>query len=368
MLEKKRTYYKIVNYLIRRFQERELIPSIEERNALWQEICREADKAESFRRKRLHARIFSIGTAASFIAVILSASWILFSKDRSANIEDIAVKLLSETHIRETSNHSLLVISPDEIIPLQNHTKVEYSADGEVSLNSQNKKNQVTKNKATQSQYNQIIVPKGQHTCLRLADGSELHINSGSKVVYPSEFNGKQREIFIDGEIFIDVKQDEKQPFYVKTSSFEVKVLGTAFNVCAYSQTSSAEVVLLRGCVQIKDKEGNNMKLQPNQLAQIENKRLSDKREVDANAYVSWTRGLLFLKNETLENLLPKLEQYYGISITCDESAKGLDIHGCLDINCPLSEVLNRISISAPIRIEEENGNYHIHTEKEPDV
>lgn len=359
MQKQKHTYYKAIRYLINRFQRNEYKPSQQEMEMLWQKICTEADLQESVRRKRIRFRILSAGIAASLIVAVLSGPWSPFRQ--TTDIEEAASRLLATAGSAPTSEQPLLVIAPDRIIPLQNHTKVEYAANGQVSLKSANEVKQVEKEKDEPQAYNQIIVPKGQHTRLQLADGSELHINSGSKVVYPSAFTGNRREIFVDGEIYIDVKQNEKQPFYVKTANFEVRVLGTAFNVCAYSQDPLAEVALLRGRVQIEDKKGGSLELVPDQLAQIKDQRLNGKRTVDASSYISWTQGLLQLKGEPLGNLLSKLEHYYGATIICDNDVKDLDIHGCLDVNCTLPEVLERIAITASIRIEVKDGNYYIH-------
>lgn len=355
---------RVVRYLIRCFQREEATPSAEDRDALWLKICQEADRNAELRRRSVRLRWMAWGVAAS-VGVILSVGFFArYMQEDMPDIEEVAVSLLSESRSEELEQ-PLLVMAPDRVIPLRNHTKVEYSSDGQVSLKS---KNEISRVEAVEKKvdsrkvaYNTIIVPKGKHTRLQLADGSELHINSGSRVVYPSEFTGDTREIFVDGEIYIDVKPDKARPFYVKTSAFEVSVLGTAFDVYAYSQTSKAEVVLVRGRVRIGDKSGGTMELVPNQLARIEDKRLAAKETVDAESYVSWTRGLLQLDGEPLGSLLSKLEQYYGAVVTCDDAVKDLDIHGCLDINCTLAEVLERIAITASLRIEAVGDGYHIH-------
>lgn len=359
MQDKKQKYYKIARYLISRFQYNEHRASQEEKDFLWQEICKEANRQQDLRRKRIWT--ISIGVAASIFIAFISTPSIISFLEKNGGIEDIASQMLALSDSCMTAKQPLLVISPDQIIPLQNHTKVEYTTNNQVSLRTTNEVKKIEKEKDETKSYNQIIVPKGQHTRLQLADGSELYINSGSKVIYPSEFSGNRREIFVDGEIFIDVKRNESQPFYVKTSDFEVKVLGTAFNVCAYSQFSSAEVVLLRGRVQIEDKQGECLELQPDQLAEIKHKQLTGKRTVDAKSYIGWTKGLMELKGEPLGHLLSKLKHYYGVTIICDDEVKDRDIHGCLDINYTLREVLDRIAITASIRVEEKDGIYYIH-------
>ena len=356
---------RVVRYLIRRFRREEVTPSAEDRDDLWLKICQEADRNAELRRRSVRLRWMAWGVAASVVVILSVGFFARYMQEDTPDIEEVAVSILSESRSEELEQ-PLLVMAPDRVIPLQNHTKVEYSSNGQVSLKSENGSDRVEKvekkeEDRRQVAYNTIIVPKGKHTRLQLADGSELHINSGSRVVYPSEFTGNTREVFVDGEIYIDVKPDKARPFYVKTSAFEVSVLGTAFDVCAYSRDPVAEVVLVRGRVRIGDKSGGTMELVPNQLARIEDKRLAAKETVDAESYVSWTRGLLQLDGEPLESLLSKLEQYYGVIVTCDEAVRGLDIHGSLDINCTLAEVLERIAITASLWIETVGDGYHIH-------
>ena len=91
--------------------------------------------------------------------------------------------------------------------------RISYSQEGEASVNEQQ-----VESKPQKTEYNQLIVPKGKTSRLVLADGTSLYVNAGTKVVYPSVFEGKSREIYVDGEIFIDVKKDTEKPFIVKTS------------------------------------------------------------------------------------------------------------------------------------------------------
>lgn len=75
-----------------------------------------------------------------------------------------------------------------------------------------------------EQEYNQIVVPKGKYTHLTLSDGSTVHINSGTRVVYPRAFSGNHREIYVEGEVCLNVTKNEKLPFVVKTTSFDVGI------------------------------------------------------------------------------------------------------------------------------------------------
>ena len=105
---------------------------------------------------------------------------------------------------------------------MDNNAQVTYSATGQVQVNS----NKLTEDDGKEA-YNQIIVPKGKRSQIVLADNSKIWINSGSKVIYPRTFEGKYREIYVEGEVYLKVAHDTSKPFIVNTSGFEVSVLGT---------------------------------------------------------------------------------------------------------------------------------------------
>ena len=208
----------------------------------------------------------------------------------------------------------------------------------------------------------ELVVPMGEHMSLELADGSSLRLNSGTRVIYPRSFdNSPEREIYVDGEIFIDVQPDAEHPFIVRTAGFEVEVLGTAFNVNAYSEDSHAEVTLVRGSVRITDRAERIMQLEPDQQAVLNDGGLSEKRSVDARKYVSWTDGVMIFEGEALENVMDRLERYYGVNIIREDSIK-ISITGSLDLNDSLAEVLERISVIAPIRVSRNEDGYHVYS------
>ena len=121
-----------------------------------------------------------------------------------------------------------------------------------------------------------IDVPKGQRVYITLADGTEAWLSPRTKVKVPNQFNKKNRVIKLDGEGYFSVAKDAKHPFIVQTKKYDVKVLGTKFNVFAYSESPRFETDLVEGSVQVYDRENqeNNVILSPNEKAYLENNRL----------------------------------------------------------------------------------------------
>lgn len=355
-MENKHRKFRIFRKLVLYFKAHEIVPPAEEIDKMWNSVSRiivESDKVVRYRRSLMKMASVS---AAAILLVVFGLS-IADKLKKEQNISDIAFELAV---VDDTGDEIQLIMSPHKVISIKKTATVTYSPDGTVLVDKEKVSDQTEERSKEEEQYNQLIVPKGKHTMLQLADGSVLHINSGSRVVYPRSFSGKRREIFVNGEIYIDVRRNQSVPFIVKTSRFEVEVLGTAFNVNAYVEDSVSQVVLLRGSVKIKDSFQKTMTLSPNELASIHKGTIGNKRSVVASDYIAWTRGLLILNAEPLGNVLQKLERYFDIGISFDPAVKKMPMHGNLDLNCPLTEILRRIAVTAPVNYKKIETGFYI--------
>lgn len=212
------------------------------------------------------------------------------------------------------------------------------------------------------TEYSQLVVPKGKRSRLILSDGTILHVNSGTKVVYPNRFMGDAREIYVNGEVFLDVTHNEKQPFIVRTSEIAVRVLGTKFNVQAYEEDAETQVVLASGAVQITSNENSKkIDLTPSQMYDNKAGQTSVIR-VDVDKYISWVQGILYAEDERLDVLMTKLSRYYGEEILFDEGLANQKCTGKVDLKNDLGEVLNGFTFSFRIKVEQENGTYRVST------
>jgi ferric-dicitrate binding protein FerR (iron transport regulator) len=183
-----------------------------------------------------------------------------------------------------------------------------------------------------------------------------MHINAATRVIYPRTFRKDKREIFVDGEVYLDVAHRENQPFIVQTDKFNIEVKGTAFDVNAYSDESRSAVVLLRGKVLIHDSHNDQILMQPDELVAVDDGRIVDKKQVDASEYIAWTQSLIILHGDPLEEVCRKLQRFYGVPVRADASCAETLIYGKLDVSTPLTEVLRRISVATPLHYQEQNG------------
>ena len=167
----------------------------------------------------------------------------------------------------------------------------------------------------------QIHVPTGQHVEIMLADGSKVWLNSGSTLTFPSKFNGKKRMVELDGEGFFEVKSDKEHPFIVSTSKYQVKAVGTSFNIYDYQDSPQFEAALLNGKVEVTTnaKKSSVVILTPNQRAALCQGVLKVKPIENANNYL-WRKGILYF-NEPLLEVFDRLQEYYDIEFQIRNSS-----------------------------------------------
>jgi ferric-dicitrate binding protein FerR (iron transport regulator) len=162
--------------------------------------------------------------------------------------------------------------------------------------------------------YKELTAPAGQRMQLKLADGSMIWLQGGSKLRYPVSFTGNTRELFLEGEAYFDVTHRDKQPFLVHTGRVITKVLGTAFNIQAYNQQLTVAVV--SGKVSVAEGNAALGIVVANQFLEYhpENKQVT-LRDTIAGNMVAWTKGELILDNVTMEDAAITIGRWYNVEI-----------------------------------------------------
>ena len=166
-----------------------------------------------------------------------------------------------------------------------------------------------------------VIVPAGQRAELLLADGTKVWLNSRSKLKFPDRFQKDARNVELDGEGYFEVIHLEDAPFTVHTSRYDVKVLGTEFNVKAYNGKNQFETSLLKGSVEVSNvNKSQTVRLKPDEQVVREGDQLVCSTIQDKN-YFRWKEGLLCLDDESIGGLIDKLELYYDVKIIVQQAS-----------------------------------------------
>lgn len=293
----------------------------------------------------------TLAIAACIIAIVILVPFFINKEDIQQNDMTTFIQTLPEPDFTATTTK--LILSDSSTVSLSNkESSIQYDkeaikADG----------NLILKEKA--AVYNQLIIPYGKRSVLTFSDGTKAWVNAGSKLVYPTEFSKDKREIYVDGEVYIEVFEDTKRPFVVNTQDMRVKVLGTKFNVSAYKIDKEKSVVLLSGSVNVSSKKYNSeLTLTPNQKYLVQEDSYKVKT-VDAENYTSWTKGLYIFESEKLKNILIRLERYYGVRIKCDDTIEDLKCSGKLDLKEDLNKLLTELARALSTEYKKEtDGSY----------
>ncbi len=163
----------------------------------------------------------------------------------------------------------------------------------------------------------QRFTAMGEDAIVALPDGSKVHLNSGSILLYPSRFASKERKVYLSGEAFFEVTKDKTHPFIVNTQYLRMKVLGTKFNVSAYPADKKAQTTLKTGRVEVTVETTNKKYiLNPNdQLTYTCGNNSTVLSKVKTSYYTEWSAGSLSINDEPLSTVIEKLERYYNVKI-----------------------------------------------------
>ena len=175
----------------------------------------------------------------------------LFNNKNSINITSPN----EDTIVLEHEDGNFEIISEGKVVEIVN-SKGEVIGKQEGNRLIYNDSNTNSNTDSEELIYNQLTVPYGKRFELELSDGTIAHLNAGSSLKYPVKFlNEGKREVFLVGEIFLDVAKDAKRPFTISTSeNLDIQVLGTQFNVSNYPEDATTEVVLVEGSVGVASK------------------------------------------------------------------------------------------------------------------
>lgn len=197
----------------------------------------------------------------------------------------------------------------------------------------------------------EIQSPVGSRTQFQLPDGTQGWLNSGSSIKYPVNFM-KHRNVEISGEVWFDVVHCKSKEFRVITPYFDVKVLGTRFNVITYDDETTAEVILEKGKVLVlgKDQEVKE-ELRPDQHL-VFNKSTKEiiKTSIDSKNYTSWKDGLLIFKNVPMSEIARRLERKYNTEIILHGDSLKSSIFRATFQDENLEEICKMLATVAPIK------------------
>ena len=201
--------------------------------------------------------------------------------------------------------------------------------------------------------YHSLEIPKGGEYRLQLADGSRIWLNSESSLRYPVKFGLHRREIFLSGEIYLEVIPDTQRPFIVHTANRTIKVLGTRFNVRNYPTDSLWSTTLVEGKIQIGHNDTTYILKPGEQYTASRQEGRPQISSVNPALYTSWISGKIIFHNERLEEIIRQLQRWYDFEVFyTDPQLKGLHFGGAINKYNSFQVVLKYLERTADLHFD----------------
>lgn len=291
--------------------------------------------------------------AAMVLLIVGSAFWLL--KDR----QTIPAEVQKIAEIQDTldKNKIQLKLEDGTIIDLQGgEGKQEIYGRNFVADN----KSHVLSYHADSSRivrqlvYNEIYVPKGGEYRLVLSDSTVIYLNSMTSVRYPVVFGNNERVIELRGQAYLEVAKDTLRPFIVKTSAYDVRVLGTKFDISAYDDDNKVLTTLVEGLVKIAGDENSiEETLKPGEQLLFDKKdKITVVSQVDVSYCIAWKEGKFRFRDIPLEELMKIAARWYDIEVIYLEPEVKNYLFGC---NFGRHETIDPL-----LRIFERNGKVNV--------
>jgi len=207
------------------------------------------------------------------------------------------------------------------------------------SLSNLSNEQSSTKGSEIQTVYNTIQTPVGGKFQLNLADGSKVWLNSASSLRFPVFFSGDTREVELKGEAYFEVSKNADKKFSVRSGNQTVEVLGTHFNINAYSDEPAITTTLIEGAVRVIELNTKKSQiLKPGEQSKVDRDiRIQIK---DTQAEVAWKDGYFYFENASIETVMRQLGRWYGITARYEAVLPENHFEGAIATNLTLLEVL----------------------------
>lgn len=288
------------------------------------------------------------GWAAAAMVIVVGAVWLFSNQQKANNTPQVAITPADiqpgkEGAVLTLADGSKVVLDSlgNGLISTQSGTKVVLK-DGVVSYEPLQKDAAIA--------YNSIATPKGRQFSILLPDGSRAWLNAESSLRYPTAFSGNERRVEVSGEAYFEVAHNADKPFRVSIGAgTEVEVLGTSFNVNAYTNENAINTTLLEGKVKMKSAGKGELLLRPGQQARLPGNNANGialETEVDTDKVMAWKNGLFNFDGAGIEEVMRQLERWYDIEVVYEKGIPDIIFGGKLRKDVSLSGVLKSLEES----------------------
>lgn len=346
--EQNRIYFeKAKSYINRYYSGNE--ERIIDKEEAWNEFLTHTRKVKSGENLRIRMLKY-----AAIIAIPLLCSWLAYTF--IANRQESEPQTTAKAEIFPGETKAVLILGDGKEIILSESFRQDTVArennviinhlDNGLQYNSQGENNRI-------ASQNTIITPRGGEYQVTLSDGTRITLNAESKLIFPVEFPENTRKVQLIGEAYFDVTHNEKAPFIVETQAGQIKVLGTIFNISAYSNDDIIQTTLVKGSVSfIKPEYSEGQIIKPGeQITYHKANQTIQIQQVNTDIYCSWREGMFILEAQRLEDMMKRIARWYDVEVFFqNQEARDLIFTGDLEKYEKCDVILKIIELSTNVR------------------
>lgn len=288
---------------------------------------------------------YAIAASIALLLVSFAAFFIIGEPRGHQNVDSVS------TDIAPGGNKALLTLSNGSVISLndikdgetvqQKGAQIVKAADGLLTYTVAPAQD----GKVHEPQFNTITTPKGGQYQIILPDGTKVWLNAASSLSYPTSFFDYERKVELDGEGYFEVAKNDGMPFKVKTNDQEIVVLGTHFNIKAYSDDSMTKTTLLEGLVEVHPNtnisdSGGEVVLKPGEQSIVSRNNRIRVTKVNASSEVAWKSGVFSFRGADIQNVMSELSRWYDVDVEFEGELPDIKLWGEMDRNVTASEAL----------------------------
>lgn len=283
---------------------------------------------------------------AASVALLLGVGYLTMKQTES--FTNFGIGTENSVVEKSTPNNDVVLTLSDGSIVVLNDKKSGVVANQENVVITKDKDGQIrydenNKPRNGKVSFNTLVTPNGKTFQIELPDGTNVWMNAGSSLKYPTYFEGDDRSVVLTGEAYFEVAHNAQMPFKVFSNGQEVEVLGTHFNIRAYENEPVLKTTLLEG--KIKITEGSNSALvKPGQQIVVSlDKHSMRAKEVNTELAVAWKERLFYFENAKYDEIMREIERWYDVDVIYKGKIPDERFEGAIQKDLKLNQILKML-------------------------
>ncbi|MEO6733467.1 MAG: FecR domain-containing protein [Ferruginibacter sp.] len=294
------------------------------------------------------------GLTAVILLSVIVVAWLLYASPAAQvrSEQYVAVKHTPTNDAAPGTSKATLTLGNGNTIVLDSANNGTLARQGDVKIVNKNGRlvyNDPTNETGNELVYNEMETQRGGQYQLVLADGSRVWLNASSSIRFPTVFKGTERVVEITGEVYFEVTKNTAMPFKVIINAAagkcgEIEVLGTHFNIKAYSNEAAVTSTLLEGSIKLTNSintlskqviltSGQQARLNAQGVIKVED-------NADVEEAIAWKNGMFQFNKASIEVIMRQMERWYDVDVEYQGSKPAGNYRGEISRNVNASEML----------------------------